>query len=528
MNATCQWPIILQAVAAMLVLAMTGCGANEPTPQQNPPAAKTSPPPERSSDKPRRVREPAVAGLFYPKDPVALSSLLDTLLEAAPAKRVSGVKALICPHAGYLYSGPTAAAAYKLLAGREFKTVIVLAPSHYAAFQGVSVSVADVFRTPLGDVPVARRVADELTKRKPFVPEPRCAVHRPPWSAQSSRPLPAPGEDTPDTWEHSDEVQVPFLQKVLKRFEMLTLVLGDVDPEAVARGLAAVLDDHTLIVASSDLSHYHPYDVAKELDGRCVKAICSLDIRQMEKQEACGKSPILTVMNLAKLKGWTAQLLDYRNSGDTSGDKAGGVVGYAAVALCAPEKAGYTREEKKFLMALAKKTVREMVTKGELAKVDEKGLSPKLTQTKACFVTLTKQGRLRGCIGHILPMDPLCQAIIENAASAATRDTRFSPVQADELDKLEFEISILTEPQPLPFGSPEELLQKLRPHQDGVVLQIGPRRSTFLPQVWAQLPDKVEFLNNLALKAGCAASDWRNPGTTVSTYQVESFKESEL
>ncbi len=527
MNTGSQWPVILQAIVMIMALAMTGCGASEPSASKGSAGAKGTEPADKLTGQARRIREPAVAGLFYPKDPVALSTMLDTLLAAAPAKDLPGIKAIICPHAGYQYSGRTAAAAYKLVAGRAYKTAIVLAPSHYAAFQGASVSAADVFRTPLGDVPVSAK-GKELAKTRPFVLEPRCEVHRPPWYGQSSRPSPGPGEETPDTWEHSDEVQVPFLQKVLKNFEVLTIVMGDVDAEQAARGLNSVLDDQTLLVASSDLSHYHPYDEAIALDDRCVKSICSLDIPQMEKQEACGRSPILTVMHLAKLKGWKPVLLDQRNSGDATGEKSGGVVGYASIAFYAPAKEAYTREEKKYLMDLAKKTVKEVVTKGDYPQPEEKGLAPELTETKGCFVTLTMGGKLRGCIGHIVAVEPLYKAIMENAASAAIRDVRFSPVQTSELDKLEFEISILSVPQPLPFSSPEDLLQKLRPNRDGVVLQIGPRRSTFLPQVWAQIPDKVDFLNNLALKAGCAASDWRKAGTTVSTYQVESFKESEL
>jgi AmmeMemoRadiSam system protein A len=138
---------------------------------------------------------------------------------------------------------------------------------------------------------------------------------------------------------------------------------------------------------------------------------------------------------------------------------------------------------------------------------------------------LTKGGTLRGCIGHLSAMEPLYQAVIDNARNAAVRDPRFAAVQPDEVDQIRIEVSVLTEPQPLAFSSPEDLLGKLDPHEDGVLLHIGPRTATFLPQVWAQLPDKVQFLNHLAQKAGCEPSDWRGKDTQVSIYHVERFEE---
>ena len=144
---------------------------------------------------------------------------------------------------------------------------------------------------------------------------------------------------------------------------------------------------------------------------------------------------------------------------------------------------------------------------------------------KGCFVTLTKSGELRGCIGNILPAGPLYQAVMEDARSAALRDPPFPPVTADEAATLHIEISVLTVPEPLAFASPDDLLAKLQPHRDGVVLKIGERGATFLPQVWEQLPDKAEFLSHLAAKAGCAPSAWRGKDVSVSIYHVEAFEE---
>jgi AmmeMemoRadiSam system protein A len=171
--------------------------------------------------------------------------------------------------------------------------------------------------------------------------------------------------------------------------------------------------------------------------------------------------------------------------------------------------------------------VKEVVTAGKLPEADPGAWPEKFRQPKGCFVTLTKGGKLRGCIGHIVPVEPLYKAVMQNAESAARRDYRFNPVQPNELDQLSIEVSVLTEPQPLAFSSPEDLLARLQPHQDGVVLQVGGHQATFLPQVWEQIPDKVGFLNALAQKAGAPPSAWREPGATVSIYHVEAFKESE-
>lgn len=185
----------------------------------------------------------------------------------------------------------------------------------------------------------------------------------------------------------------------------------------------------------------------------------------------------------------------------------------------------FTPEDRRVLLALARRSITEATFAGAPHNVDVSGLDPKLLEPRACFVTLTQDGTLRGCIGHITARAPLYLAVVENAQSAARRDYRFSPVESDELDRLEIEISVLTEPQPITFTSTEELLSQLRPHQDGVVLQIGDRRATYLPQVWAQLPEKTRFLDSLAMKAGCKASAWRRSGVSISVYQIESFAE---
>ena len=509
--------IIATAFALALAFGWQAAHATESVPAAAPPVAAL------------RIREPAVAGLFYPKDPAALSRMVDVLLAAAKDTPLDGeLRALICPHAGYPFSGPVAAYSFRLLAGRDYSTVVVMGPSHYSDLRGASVTNADVFRTPLGDVPISAK-ARALAQSAPFALEPHCYVQRPGWWPQSSRA--APVTDTADTWEHSVEVEIPFLQKTLKDFQLVPVVMGaemnGAEIRQAARVLGAIIDDQTLVIASSDLSHYYSYATAQGLDQHCVKAICDLDIDTMESQEACGRNPILTLMQLARERGWKPRLLDCRNSGDTSGEK-NRVVGYAAIAFYAPRTDTFTTADRRFLLDLARKTVRESVETGRHPQIPPDGLAAKFTDHKGCFVTLTERGELRGCIGYIVAQGPLYKAVIENARNAALEDPRFPPVSPAEVDRLEIEVSVLTAPQPLFFASPEDLLRKLRPHQDGVVLRIGGRGATYLPQVWDQLPDKADFLDHLAEKAGCAPDAWRQPGVSVFIYHVEAFKESDL
>jgi len=221
--------------------------------------------------------------------------------------------------------------------------------------------------------------------------------------------------------------------------------------------------------------------------------------------------------------------MNYRNSGDTGGDK-NSVVGRAPIAFTGEGEGSdpCSIEERRRLIELARQAVREAVATGRSPSVNAEDFPPRLREPRGSFVTLTQQGALRGCIGNLRATEPLYASIISNARCAATRDYRFPPVHEEELDSIEFEISVLSEPKPLHFTSPEDLLAKLQPHRDGVVLEIGSATSTFLPQVWRQLPDKVQFLSALAKKAGCGPDDWRKPGTRVLVYRVEACNDSEV
>jgi AmmeMemoRadiSam system protein A len=486
-----------------------------------------------------KVRLPAVAGLFYPQGSNDLARVVDEMLSKARSEQIHGIRALICPHAGYEYSGPVAASAYKLIQGGAYKKVVILAASHYALFQGASVPSSSAYETPLGRAPVAD-LATTLGKLPPFVIEPQCQLRRPSWSGIASKPEPPAGEDTPDTWEHSVEVQIPFLQRVLGEFSILPIIFGQADPEQVAQSLAPLVDDKTLVIASTDLSHYHPYEEARDLDRLTIQWITGMEIAALRSEKAedcaCGRVPVIALLRLAKIKGWKPQLLDARNSGDTSGKKDQ-VVGYAAFAFIqavdqkintndsAKNGVQFGPEERRYLLQLARKTLASVASGGEPPDIKPDSVPGACLPERGCFVTLTVNSQLRGCIGNIIATGPLYKAVIDNARNAALRDPRFKPVTSLETSKIHIEVSVLTDPVPLPFDSPEHLLRKLQPHKDGVILRIGRASATFLPQVWEQLPDKVRFLEELSEKAGCKANAWRGKDVTVSVYRVEAFEE---
>lgn len=258
------------------------------------------------------VRRPAVAGQFYPSNPDVVRRMIKEYVDQATLPEDLGaVRAVIAPHAGYVYSGLTAGYAFKPLASlpeREW-TVFLLGPAHRASFRGVALGEYSAFRTPLGDAPVAvGRVAEMLARSSLYTRAPQ--AHAP---------------------EHCLEVQVPFLQMTLPDFLFVPMLFGDVDPREVAAELADHVGEDDLIVVSNDLSHFYPYDKARQLDRAVLDAVMSGDEMGVLRGEACGRVPVVTLMGIARRKGWKPHLLDYRTSGDTAGDKRQ-VVGYGSVA----------------------------------------------------------------------------------------------------------------------------------------------------------------------------------------------------
>jgi AmmeMemoRadiSam system protein B/AmmeMemoRadiSam system protein A len=457
-------------------------------------------------------RPPAVAGTFYPAQKTELETDVDNYLKNVLIKTIESPRLLISPHAGYVFSGPVAAHGFAHL-NNSVNKVFILGPSHYQAFSGFAYPEVNIFSTPLGKVPVDTGIIEKLRKH----PKAR----------------PTAGMDIK---EHCLEVQLPFLQVKLDSFTIIPLLTGRISPDEVASILLPFIDESTIVIASSDLSHYHTQIEARKIDDQTIDAI--LANKPNVEIDGCGSLPIRIVMSLAEKLNLKPMLLDSRTSYETApqyGDSSR-VVGYASIiflknlpqakipSIEVYNSSEFTKELQSHLLKIARNSLRAAVHDEPLPHPGE--LSDLFKNNRGCFVTLTKANQLRGCIGYIEPIKPLYQAIIENARNAALYDNRFSPVRADEIDSLSIEISVLSQPKPLSFKTPVELLKLLRPGIDGVILSSGSHQSTFLPQVWEQLPDKIQFLEHLSIKGGMPKDGWKS--ASVKIYSVEHFSEEHM
>jgi AmmeMemoRadiSam system protein B/AmmeMemoRadiSam system protein A len=495
-------------------------------------AAITGPPAAMAADP--SIRAPAVAGRFYPDDPERLRGAIEAYLRDAIPSRGERPLALVAPHAGYIFSGQIAADAYKQAIGHDYDVVVILGTNHTTGgFAGVSIYPGGGYRTPLGIAEIDRQLAAQLTAKDPaFTYEP--AVHRS---------------------EHSVEVQVPFVQVALPGVKIVAAIVGRPDPslcERLGKALAEVLEGRrALIVASSDLSHYPPYEESVAADGATLRAIAAMDPaavrdaiqREMDRGRpglstcACGEGPIVAAMTAAKLMGANrGVVVSYANSGDTAVGDPQSVVGYGAVVFCtgtAGADTGALRRppvaapgdslgaaDKRALLKLARETIGRYL-RTEMTPL-ARGFSPVLNRRQGAFVTLNKNGQLRGCIGHMAEDAPLCRVVGAMALQAAFNDQRFAPLRPDELDAVEIEISVLT-----PFAKvsgPEAIVLG----RDGVVLRKSGRSAVFLPQVAPEQGwDRDEMLTHLSRKAGLSGDAWRQ-GVEFFTFQAEVFHEADI
>jgi AmmeMemoRadiSam system protein B/AmmeMemoRadiSam system protein A len=467
------------------------------------------------------IKQPNVSGQFYEADPRRLSATIDGFFADAVLNPSSNhIDILVVPHAGYVYSGAVAAYGFKAVSARKYKTVVILAPSHYVAFDGVSIWAEGAFQTPLGAV----EVDDAFTKRL---------------LAANGKFYSDPKAFTP---EHSLEVELPFLQKTFKDFKIVPVVMGQPDftlLEEFAGALKDIIGDRqdVLIVVSTDLSHYHDDAAARQLDRRAIEAIQRLEARQVwegcraQTIEMCGCVPVTAALLYARKKGLTkTDVLQYANSGDVTGD-VNRVVGYASVVIYgdgdrqtnSEDAGGLTPRQKKRLIQIARETMDRYVRTGVKLNVEEP--DARLTQKEGAFVTLHKNGSLRGCIGNIIGRKPLYLTVRDLAIASATEDHRFTPVKPEELDQIEVEVSVLSQPKTV-TGIDEITLGV-----HGVIVSQGPLRSgVFLPQVAGETGwTKEEFLSELCVqKAGLPAGAWKDPETKIEIFTAEVFSEKDV
>lgn len=467
------------------------------------------------------VREPVLAGTWYPAEPKALRQMIEGFLSHVPPTDIPGqVIAIVSPHAGYVYSGQVAAHAYKLLEKQQFSTVVVIAPSHHARFTGVSVYDRGGFRTPLGVMDLDRDVITALEKRDRrirFIPEAHAR-------------------------EHALEIQLPFLQTVLPGARLVPLVMGEQDLgtcQWLAETLAACLRDKpVLLVASSDLSHFHSSDEAKRLDRVVLDRVAAFDpeglLRDLESGqcEACGGGPIAATMLTAQRLGATkSRVLHAANSGDVTGDRSR-VVGYMAAAIwreagggegarsAEPPKVGgdlgLNAEEKALLHRIARESIEAKLLGQKPPNLDH--LPASLKETRGAFVTLKKHGQLRGCIGRLAADRPLGTVVAEMALAAAFQDPRFDPVKADERKDLAIEISVLT-----PFQRITSV-EEIQVGKHGLLMRRGASSGLLLPQVATDYGwDRTTFLEHTCQKAGLPKDAWKDQATEIYTFSADVF-----
>ena len=442
------------------------------------------------------IKPPAVAGMFYPADAGTLAAMVSDLLRSAAPPDLAA-KAVVAPHAGYVYSGPIAATAYALLARHRdrIRRVVLLGPAHRVAFRGMAVHSATAWRTPLGDVALDRQAIGRCSGLPDVI--------------QS---------DGPFAQEHSLEVHLPFLQTVLgSSFRLVPVLVGDAHPAGVAKLLETLWGGpETVVVISSDLSHFHDYDTAGRMDATATAAMEMLRPDMLKDDMACGRRPILGLLERARQLDLRATTLDRRSSGDTAGSRDR-VVGYASVAFEYAASARLDDRSRALLLDSARASIAHGLAHGHPPQPDFAAVPRTLWAMRACFVSLSLDGALRGCVGSLSAQRPLLLDVIENAHKAAFSDRRFTPLTPEEADRIDIQISILSNGRLIPARGEAELVARLVPDIEGLFIRDRNRQALFLPSVWGGIPDPKQFLRRLKAKAGMPADHWSD------TFQAQRF-----
>lgn len=465
-------------------------------------------------------RPPTAAGSFYPSNPDTLKRQVNLFVSSVKDLNVTeDIVALVAPHAGYVYSGSVAGKAYAQVKGKEYNTVVIIGPSHYKSFRGASVFDGDAYVTPLGNAIVDKELAKRIANYSPNIKLSRDGHS---WDGSMN--------------EHSIEVQIPFIQVVQPNAKIVPISMGSQDPQTedeLARALYYALKDYdkkVLLVASTDLSHFHNYETAKAIDIPFTKAFGEFDYFKISnelkssKLEACGGSPVVVVMMAAEQLGATKAIpLEYATSADAPSGYAtkDRVVGYFAGAIVKSKSEMLTllpkisEEEKNILLQIAKISVYNAVLKKRQEYPYLKDYPEYFYQKLPVFVTLTKKGELRGCIGHTTTDLPLVEEIKESARLSATSDYRFGEVKEDELKDLEFEITILSR-----FKRVLDL-NEIKIGRDGLYIRYGGRSGLLLPQVASDRNWSVkEFLENVCYKAGLGKDAYKEKDAMLYRFEA--------
>jgi len=469
-----------------------------------------------------KVRQARWSGQFYDHSPKALTDTVSGFLKKVDQEKLSGeLVALISPHAGYIYSGQVGAYAYRQLEGETFDTVVILGPSHQVPVRGASVYAEGWWETPLGKIEVDSEVSKEVIGKSGLF-----------YFDENSHKN-----------EHSIEVQLPFLQSVLRDFKIVPILVNDSSKEFCELLADAIVSakgkKRMLVVASTDMSHYYVYGRACLIDGVAIRDLQNFDLDSLGRHlisgeaELCGSAAVVTTLLAAKgLGANSVKLLKYANSGDVTGDKSK-VVGYGAFALMQVkeekkipererEKGGkkmLSEKQQKVLLDIARKTIGEYIQTRKVPEFDVE--DPALKEKRGVFVTLHRRGMLRGCIGYIMPVEELYKAVSKMAIESSTGDPRFPPVRPEEMNEIRIEISVLTVPERVKNVDEIEL------GKHGVIVKKGYRQGVFLPQVATETGwSKEEFLNRLCYdKAQLPEDAWKDEDTEIYTFSAQVFEE---
>ncbi|MFC2020259.1 AmmeMemoRadiSam system protein B [Chloroflexota bacterium] len=429
------------------------------------------------------IRNPAVAGQFYPGEPDQLRAMIKEMVDPAASKEE--VIGLVSPHAGYIYSGPVAGATISRI---QFKdTFIIIGPNHTGAGEPFSIMTEGVWKTPLGEVEIDQELAKKILAASKYLREDSLA-HQ---------------------YEHSIEVQLPFLQYFKPDIKLVPIIFGNAGGDIykeIGKDIAGAINESNrgvVIIASSDMNHYESQETAQRKDKQAIEAILDLNEDELLKRVSeldismCGYAPTISLISAAKeLGGKGAELVSYQTSGDITGDNSS-VVGYAGVIITGMSP----------LAKLARETVESYVREGKAPELEE--LTAEMRETAGVFVSIHKAGELRGCIGTFEPStNNVAEEIIQNGISSATRDPRFRPVAPNELEDLEYSVDVLTSPEPV------ESKDQLDPKKYGLIVQSGFSRGLLLPDL--EGVDSVEQQIDICRqKAGIA------PNEPVKLYRFE-------
>lgn len=420
-----------------------------------------------------KIKPPSVAGMFYSSDAKTLKSQIKVFKENSRTYEYK-TRAVIVPHAGLVYSGQLAYQGLSQLQD-NLRTLIIFAPAHRVGFQGLALSSYDEWQTPLGNIRLNKEIINNL--QKGFSLEYNDSAFEP---------------------EHSVEIQIPMIQSLFNNVEIVPILAGQTTVDSIENIITKYWDDDSIgFVISSDLSHFLNNNDAEQLDNLTADMIESGDVSQFQHKQACGATGICALTEFANKNRYSLIRCGLINSSLTTKDETS-VVGYGCWFLYEGERNNFLKKyySNEILKICEQAIKREYIDTYPIP-LDSKG---------ACFVTLEKQGHLRGCIGSIIAHRSLILDLVNNSQAAAFKDPRFNPVNEEEIQDLSYAVSLLSHPKKMQFTSEEDLLSQIEPFKDGIIIKDGNYQAVYLPSVWEQLPIKEEFLQSLKLKAGMPAN----------------------